>query len=71
MAVSRLYKIAHSNQSVSSGAPAQRREPPIRGEKSIMIYRRGTPNRAGPRGSPNDAAVSAFAWRHREAALAR
>jgi len=36
MAVSRLYKIAHSNQSVSSGAPARRREPPIRGEKSIM-----------------------------------
>jgi hypothetical protein len=26
--------------------------------------------RAGPRGSPNDAAVSALAWRHREAALA-
>src|SRR5258708_3875734 len=33
---SRLYKIAHCNQSVSSDAPARRREPPIRGEKSIM-----------------------------------
>jgi hypothetical protein len=32
MAVSRLYKIAHCNQSVP---PAQHREPPIRGEKSI------------------------------------
>jgi hypothetical protein len=31
MAESRLYKIAHCNQSVSSGAPARRREPPIRG----------------------------------------
>ena len=27
MVVSRLYKIAHSNQSVSSGAPARRRLP--------------------------------------------
>jgi hypothetical protein len=36
MGESRLYKIAHCNQSVSSGAPARRREPPIRGEKSIM-----------------------------------
>jgi hypothetical protein len=31
MAESRLYKIAHCNQSVSSGAPARRREPPIGG----------------------------------------
>jgi hypothetical protein len=36
MPESRLYKIAHCNQSVSSDAPARSREPPIRGEKSIM-----------------------------------